>query len=90
MPTVEYRITEGEGYLAVAQDAQNVTISFEDGVGQYRIAAKPPSAAPATARRGQYLGLEPASMALSAGEACWVKGSGWLIITADTPLLSES
>lgn len=90
MPTVEYKIAEGDGYLAVAQDAQNVTVSFEEGVGQYRIADKPPASAPATTRRGQYLGQQPQSMALAAGEACWVKGSGWLVITADTPLVSES
>lgn len=85
--TINHEITEADGWLRVAEDAQPVSFSFEMGVGQYRI--DPKGASIADGRRGHYLGQAPQHAALEAGEALFVLGEGRLILTANAPLISD-
>ncbi|MEM6373735.1 MAG: hypothetical protein AAF727_13270 [Pseudomonadota bacterium] len=65
--------------LDVATGAQNVTVSFADGSGEWQI-----TSGGALSRHGHWLGQKSASLALADGETLTITGAGILVATADT------
>lgn len=77
MPTESVNMPIGP--LDVASGAQNVTVSFEDGVGEWQIRTGTTVSA-----HGHWLGQRSYSTALVAGETLTLTGTGVLVATADS------
>lgn len=68
-----------EGDVDVAVGPQQVTVSFEDGVGIWKI-----NEGGSVAARGHWLGQRSFSMSLTAGQTVVLNGTGIMVATADT------
>lgn len=85
MSTINRTMT-GETLL-VASGPQNVTISFDEGTGDWFLQDGNPTTAPTARTHGHELLREPASMALVADQGLYVRGTGKLVLTCTTPAI---